>query len=173
MPKPTISGTASVPERMPRSWPPPSMIGSMRTRGLRRTHSAPTPFGPYILCAVTDARSTFAVSTSNGILPTPCTASVWNSVFGFLALIAAPIASIGWTTPISLFASMIADDDRLVGHRGGDLLGRDEAVLRRREVRDLEALALQALAGVEHALVLGLDGDDVVALLLAGTTPRP
>ena len=36
----------------------------------------------------------------------------------------------------------------------------------RRQVRDLEALALEALAGVEHALVLGLDGDDVVALLL-------
>ena len=35
-----------------------------------------------------------------------------------------------------------------------------------RQVRDLEALALEALAGVEHALVLGLDGDDVVALLL-------
>jgi len=32
---------------------------------------------------------------------------VWNSVLGFLALIAAPIASIGWTTPISLLASMI------------------------------------------------------------------
>jgi hypothetical protein len=46
LPKPTISGTGSVPERMPRSWPPPSISGSMRTRGLRRTHSAPMPFGP-------------------------------------------------------------------------------------------------------------------------------
>ena len=35
-----------------------------------------------------------------------------------------------------------------------------------RQVGDLEALALEALAGVEHRLVLGLRGDDVVALLL-------
>jgi len=33
-----------------RSWPPPSMIGVTSTRGfLRRTYSAPTPLGPYIL----------------------------------------------------------------------------------------------------------------------------
>jgi hypothetical protein len=37
LPKPTMPGTLSVPERMPRSWPPPSMMGVMRTRGLRRT----------------------------------------------------------------------------------------------------------------------------------------
>ena len=32
-PKPTASGTGTVPERMPRSWPPPSIMGAMRTRG--------------------------------------------------------------------------------------------------------------------------------------------
>ena len=36
-PKPTMPATLRVPERMPRSCPPPSMIGAMRTRGLRRT----------------------------------------------------------------------------------------------------------------------------------------
>ncbi len=37
-PKPTASGTGTVPERIPRSWPPPSIIGAIRTRGfLRRT----------------------------------------------------------------------------------------------------------------------------------------
>ena len=37
---------------MPRSCPPPCICASMRTRGLlRRTNNAPTPFGPYILCA--------------------------------------------------------------------------------------------------------------------------
>ena len=47
LPNPTISGTGRVPERMPRSWPPPSIIGAIRTRGpLRRTYSAPTPLGP-------------------------------------------------------------------------------------------------------------------------------
>ena len=37
LPKPTIAGTFSVPERMPRSCPPPSICAVMRTRGLRRT----------------------------------------------------------------------------------------------------------------------------------------
>src|SRR5262249_42246752 len=45
--RPTIPGTFSVPEPMPRSWPPPGSIGSSRTRGCRaRTKSAPTPLGP-------------------------------------------------------------------------------------------------------------------------------
>ena len=58
LPKPTISGTGSVPERMPRSWPPPSICGSSRTRGsFLRTYSAPMPFGPYILWAVRLSRS--------------------------------------------------------------------------------------------------------------------
>jgi len=36
--EPTMPGTFNVPERMPRLvWPPPSMMGVMRTRGLRRT----------------------------------------------------------------------------------------------------------------------------------------
>ena len=66
-----------------------------------------------------------------------------------------------------------ADDDRLVGHRGRHHLGRDDAVLLRGEVRDLAAFALEALARVDDALVLGLDGDDVVALLLVGSSRRP
>ena len=32
-PNPTIKGTGSVPERMPRSCPPPSICAVMRTRG--------------------------------------------------------------------------------------------------------------------------------------------
>ena len=36
LPKPTIPGTFSVPDRMPRSWPPPSICSASRTRGLRR-----------------------------------------------------------------------------------------------------------------------------------------
>ncbi len=102
-----MSGTGSVPQRMPRSWPPPSMSGSRRTRGLRRTHSAPMPLGPYILCADIETRSTLASSTENGILPTPWTASQWNTTSGSLALMAAPISPIGWMTPISLLASMM------------------------------------------------------------------
>ena len=45
-PRPTISGAGRVPERSPRSWPPPENSGASRTRGRRRTYSAPTPLGP-------------------------------------------------------------------------------------------------------------------------------
>src|SRR5450432_2908508 len=77
----------------------------MRTRGLRRTYSAPTPLGPYILCADSDTRSARDALTSNGILPTPCTASMWKSAPR--SLTTAPISSTGFTVPISLLASMI------------------------------------------------------------------
>ena len=43
--------------------------------------------------------------------------------------------------------------------------GVDEPVLSTGEVGDPEALLLEALARVEHGLVLGLDRDDVVALV--------
>ncbi len=53
---------------------------SRRDSGVpRRIHSAPTPLGPPNLCADSDSRSTPSAATSTGILPTACTASVWNS----------------------------------------------------------------------------------------------
>lgn len=42
-PRPTASGVGTVPERNPRSCPPPFCSGSKRTRGRRRTYRAPTP----------------------------------------------------------------------------------------------------------------------------------
>jgi hypothetical protein len=45
-PMPTHWCVGSVPLRMPRSWPPPCICASSRTRGLRRTYSAPMPLGP-------------------------------------------------------------------------------------------------------------------------------
>src|SRR6266550_4041461 len=68
-PMPTIWWVGSVPERKPRSWPPPWICGSMRTRGFLRTYSAPMPFGPYTLCAVTVKRSAFSFCRSIGIFP--------------------------------------------------------------------------------------------------------
>ena len=76
-PKPTIWCVASVPERKPRSWPPPWICASMRTRGLRRMQSAPMPFGPYILCAVMVSRSALNFRMSISMRPAPCTASQW------------------------------------------------------------------------------------------------
>jgi hypothetical protein len=43
--------------------------------------------------------------TSNGTLPTACTASVWKSIPFSFAI--APISAIGCSTPISLLAAMI------------------------------------------------------------------
>ena len=45
----------------------------------RLIHSAPAPFGPLNLCADRDSRSAPMARTFTGILPTVCTASVWNS----------------------------------------------------------------------------------------------
>ena len=73
------SGAGTVPERRPRSCPPPLICACSRTRGLRRTYSAPTPLGPYILCPLMDMRSTPHASTSTGILPAACAASVWKN----------------------------------------------------------------------------------------------
>ena len=58
------------------------------------------------------------------------------------------------------------NQDGLVGDRVADLLRGHPAVLVDLEVGDLEALALEPLAGVQDRLVLGPGGDDVVALLL-------
>ena len=47
LPKPTMAGTFSVPERSPPSWPPPNICG-LSTSSLSII-SAAAPFGPYIL----------------------------------------------------------------------------------------------------------------------------
>ena len=54
-PKPTHAGTFSMPPRRARSCAPPTSSGG--TRSPRRTSSAPAPFGPPNLCAVTEHRS--------------------------------------------------------------------------------------------------------------------
>ena len=51
-----------------------------------------------------DAKSTSSASTSNGTLPTACTASV--CINAPLACAAAAISLIGCNTPISLFAAI-------------------------------------------------------------------
>ena len=112
-PMPTIWCVASVPERNPRSCPPPWICGSILTRGFLRTYSAPMPLGPYILCAVIVSRSTFSVARSIGSLPAACTASQWNTMF--FARHSSPISAIGWITPISLLTIMI--DTRMVSGR--------------------------------------------------------
>ena len=80
------------------------MMACSLTRGLRRTYSAPTPLGPYSLCPEMLIRSMFISSTSSGILPAACAASVWKKILR--ARQNAPISAIGWITPISLFTAI-------------------------------------------------------------------
>ena len=114
---PTIWCVGSVPERMPRSWPPPCICASMRTRGLRRTYSAPMPFGPYVLCAENDIRSTFSFARSISTLPVACAASTWNTMP--FSRQSSPIVSMSWITPISLFTCIT--DTRIVSGRSAAL----------------------------------------------------
>ena len=57
------------------------------------------------------------------------------------------------------------DENRLVVHRALQVVEIDAAVLLHRQIGHAEAMLLQPLAAVEHRLVLGRLGDDVVALL--------
>src|SRR5476651_2236413 len=55
---------------------------------------------------------------------------------------------------------------RLVGDGSAQLLEIDQAVLLHRQIGDREAFLLEMAAGIEHALVLGHGGDDVVLAVL-------
>jgi len=91
---PTMPGTFSVPDRMPRSCPPPCIWIARRTRGpRRRTYIAPTPLGPWNLWPDRLSRSIPIASTSIGTFPTACVASVWNSTPASFAT--APISATG------------------------------------------------------------------------------
>lgn len=58
-----------------------------------------------------------------------------------------------------------ADQDGLVGDGLADVVRVDQALAVHLQVGDLVALFLEALAGVEHGLVLDHRGDEVVALV--------
>src|SRR5437879_13333890 len=57
------------------------------------------------------------------------------------------------------------DQDGLRGDGAAHVVQVDAAVLLHRQIGDLEAVLLQALAGVQHRLMFDYLGDDVVALL--------
>jgi hypothetical protein len=97
-------------------------------------------------------------------LPVACAASTWKMMPRSRQI--APIAGMSCMTPISLLTYMTAA--RMVSGRiaGLELLDVDEAVFLHVEVGHLEALALELAHRVEHGLVLGLDGDEVLAACL-------
>ena len=72
----TAPATFSVPDRRPRSCPPPWISGSSRVRP--RTNSTPLPLGAPSLWPEMLSASTPSASASSGSQPAACTASVWN-----------------------------------------------------------------------------------------------
>ncbi|MCY1238153.1 hypothetical protein D9M72_508770 [compost metagenome] len=96
----TAPATFSVPERRPRSCPPPWSRGSTRVR--LRTNRAPFPFGAPSLCPEMLMASTPRIFVSSGSQPAAWTASVWNGIPDSRARPAS--CRMGWTVPTSLLA---------------------------------------------------------------------
>ena len=100
LPIPTIPGTFRVPALRFLSCAPPWMKERIFTPFL--IYITPIPFGPLILWPLALSISMFISSTSIGICPNACTASVWNNTPCSCAI--RPISLTGWMVPISLFA---------------------------------------------------------------------
>jgi hypothetical protein len=115
------------------------------------------------LWAVIDMMSMLSLFTSTGTLPMACTASVWKSTPRSRQSL--PISAMGCITPISLLAYMMVTRMVLSVIDSLQHVEIDQAVAHHRQIGDAIAVLLQALAGIEHGLVLGDRRDDVVALL--------
>ena len=98
----TAPATSRVPERTPRSCPPPWRMGVGAAE--RSSRSAPMPTGPPILCAVIVIAVAPISAKSSGICPSAWTASMWKGTPSSAA--AWPISRSGCRVPISLFAAM-------------------------------------------------------------------
>ena len=71
-----------------------------------RTMSAPTPFGPPNLCALTDTSCAGRASSATSSQLTAWTASVCNTAWGACWASTSATSAKGWMTPLSLFTSM-------------------------------------------------------------------
>ena len=80
------------------------MSGSAKWMSSRPRTSAPTPFGPPILCAESVSRSAPSAPISQAMRPAACTASTCRRPPAACTIAAA--SATGWITPVSLLASM-------------------------------------------------------------------
>src|SRR6266545_1974330 len=103
-PKPASAATGRVPERSPRSCPPPCSSGCRSRPG--RTTSAPTPVGPPSLWAARASRSAPSSFRSTPGAPAACTASQSSSAPAWWASSEAPAT--GCAVPTSLLAAITA-----------------------------------------------------------------
>ena len=151
MAKATAPATFSVPERRPRSCPPPCSTGSSGTRP--RTMSAPVPLGAPTLCPASESASTPRASSESGSQPAACTASVCMSAPAACAMAAS--SAIGCTVPISLFASWMETSVVSAPDDAGERLGTHDSARVDVDLVDLEAVhAREVGGGLEHRLVL-------------------
>src|SRR5262245_56850093 len=102
-PNPAIAATFSVPARAPRSCPPP-VTSASRGVASSRLISAPTPLGPPILCPDRVRRSAPIALISQATRPAAWTASTCRRPPAACTRRAA--SATGWTTPVSLLASI-------------------------------------------------------------------
>ncbi len=101
---PTMPATLAVPDRRPRSCPPPSRIGWRCVR--RRTTRAPTPVGPPNLWPDTETRSATRVVAATSTHGTACTASVCSTARGARSRTTSATRSSGCSVPTSLFTAI-------------------------------------------------------------------
>ncbi len=102
-------------------------------------------------------------ATSSGILPAACAASVWNTHAVLLRDGADGRQRLQHADLV--VGRHDGDEDGARGHRRAELGEVDEALRVHAEPRDAAPLALEPFAGVQHRLVLGGGGDDVVAAI--------
>ena len=85
----------------------------------------------------------------------------------------APISASGCSTPISLLAAITETRTVRSVIAASQLVEVDEALGVDAKPRHPAAFALEALARVEHRLVLGRHGDDVIAAIAQRVRRRP
>ena len=156
----TMPATFSVPGRRPRSWLPPRSIGVQRVP--LRTTSAPTPFGPWNLCAESETRFAPIVRMSNGTLPMPWTASMCSGTFLL-------VAHFGDMLDRMHHAGFVVgehdrDERGVVADRVAQRVHVEAARAVDAEIRNAVARRLEALDGIQHGGVFDLRGDDVALI---------
>ena len=146
----TTPATFWVPARRSRSCGPPRRIGrSAAARVRARATSAPTPFGPPNLWALTLTRSTPDVRPATSSQPNACTASVCTSAAGARSRTSATTSSSGWRTPVSLLTSITDTRRTLSSSDIGEHVEVDDAA-----TVDGDRPAAGRKAGLEHRWVL-------------------
>ena len=155
---PTMPATFTVPDRRPRSWPPPIVRGSSATPP--RTTSTPTPFGPPNLWADTLTRSATAVSSATGSHGTAWTASVCSTAWGARSRTSVDDGVERLDGADLVVHQHHRDDRRRRVERGGQPVEVDDPVHADADVDDVVSLDGEEVGSRQDPLVLERRGHD-------------